>query len=198
MTCRTSATATWAGSTSRSLFTREESGSRLLSGRPDRARIDAWIRAGMLPADADHAFLCGPLELTTDAREALIEAGMGGDRIHREIFTTKQQGMVRLAPQEVTETSVVVATGRATLHGRASTFDMFAGDSVLDAVQRVRPDAPFSCRSGVCSTCQAVVREGAVEMAVNYGLSDDEVGRGYVLTCQSRPITDTITVDFDA
>jgi ring-1,2-phenylacetyl-CoA epoxidase subunit PaaE len=180
------------------LFTREESDSRLLSGRPDRRRLDELVAAGLLPADADHAFLCGPIELTTGARDALVAAGMAADRIHREIFTTKQQGMVQLAPQEVTETSVVVATGRATLHGRSVTFDMFAGDSVLDAVQRVRPDAPFSCRSGVCSTCQAVVRDGSVEMATNYGLSDEEVGRGYVLTCQSRPTTDHVEVDFDA
>ena len=65
-------------------------------------------------------------------------------------------------------------------------------------VQRVRPDAPFSCRSGVCSTCQAILREGDVTMAVNYGLTDDEVARGYVLTCQSRPVTDEIVVDYDA
>ena len=180
------------------LFTREESESRLLSGRPDRRRLDELIAARLLPADADHAFLCGPIELTTLARDALVSAGMPADRIHREVFTTKQQGMVRLVPQEVTETSVVVATGRATLHGRASTFDMIEGDSVLDAVQRVRPDAPFSCRSGVCSTCQAVVRDGRVEMTVNFGLTDDEVARGYVLTCQSRPTTPQLVVDFDA
>ena len=180
------------------LFTREESDSRLLSGRPDRQRLDELIAAGLLPADSDHAFLCGPIELTTQAREAMVEAGMSAEHIHREIFTTKQQGMVQLAPQEVTQESVVVASGRATLHGRSVTFDMFAGDSVLDAVQRVRPDAPFSCRSGVCSTCQAVVRDGSVEMAVNYGLSDDEVARGYVLTCQSRPTSDNLEVDFDA
>lgn len=179
-------------------FTREETAGDLLSGRPDRDRIERWIETGLLPADADHAFLCGPLELTNDARAALIEAGLPGDHVHREIFTTKQQGTATLAPQEITEESVAVATGRATLHGRTSTFDLYEGDSVLDAVQRVRPDAPFSCRSGVCSTCQAVVREGAVEMAVNYGLSADEVARGYVLTCQSQPTTPTIDVDYDA
>jgi len=178
-------------------FTREESAGELLSGRPDRARIDAWIEAGLLPADADHAFLCGPIEMTTDAREALAAAGMSMDDIHREVFTTKQQGTATMAPQEVTEESVAVATGRATLHGRTSTFDLYDGDTVLDAVQRVRPDAPFSCRSGVCSTCQAVVRDGSVDMAVNYGLTDDEVARGYVLTCQSRPTTAELDVDFD-
>ena len=125
-------------------------------------------------------------------------AGMPATTIHREIFTTNQTGQVSMAPQEVTETSVAVATGRATLHGRATQFDLYEGDSVLDAVQRVRPDAPFSCRSGVCSTCQAVVRHGAVEMAVNYGLTDDEVARGYVLTCQSHPTTQSVDVDYDA
>ncbi|TDT16069.1 ring-1,2-phenylacetyl-CoA epoxidase subunit PaaE [Ilumatobacter fluminis] len=179
-------------------FTREASGSELLSGRPDRARFDALVDAGFLPADADEAFLCGPIELTDIARDALVAAGMEPASIHREIFTTKQQGTVTLAPQDVTETSVVVATGTATLNGRQSDFEVYEGDSVLDAVQRARPDAPYSCRSGVCSTCQAVVRDGQVEMAVNYGLTDDEVARGYVLTCQSTPLTDTVAVDFDA
>lgn len=179
-------------------FTREESGSALLSGRPDRRRFDDLITAGFLPADADQAFLCGPIELTDIARDALVDAGMPTEAIHREIFTTKQQGTVTLAPQTVTETSVVVATGQATLNGRSSSFELYAGDTVLDAVQRVRPDAPFSCRSGVCSTCQAVVRDGSVEMAVNYGLTSDEVARGYVLTCQSTPTTEHVDVDYDA
>lgn len=182
-------------------FTREDSGGELLSGRPDRGRLDALISSGLLPADADHAFLCGPIELITEAEAALVAAGMPVDRIHREIFTTNQPGRVRMAPQDIVD-QAVVATGRATLHGRTSTFELFEGDTVLDAVQRVRPDAPFSCRSGVCSTCQAICTSGAVAMEVNYGLTDDEVARGYVLTCQSRPTTSATTsevvVDFDA
>jgi ring-1,2-phenylacetyl-CoA epoxidase subunit PaaE len=179
-------------------FTREETGGELLSGRPDRERLDQLIEAGFLPADADHAFLCGPLELITEAEQALVAAGIPADAVHREIFTTNQPGRVRLAPQQVTEASVAIAAGRATLHGRATQCDVYDGDSVLDAVQRVRPDAPFSCRSGVCSTCQAVLREGEVTMTVNYGLSADEVARGYVLTCQSHPTTTTVDVDYDA
>jgi ring-1,2-phenylacetyl-CoA epoxidase subunit PaaE len=179
-------------------FTREETGSELLSGRPDRQRFDDLIAAGFLRADADEAFLCGPIELTDLARDALEAAGMPTASIHREIFTTKQQGTVTLAPQEVTETSVVVATGKATLNGRISSFELYEGDTVLDAVQRVRPDAPFACRSGVCSTCQAICSSGSVEMDVNYGLTPDEVGRGYVLTCQARPTTPELSVDFDA
>ena len=178
-------------------FTREDSGGELLSGRPDRGRLDALVAAGFIPADSDHAFLCGPIDLITEAEAALVAAGMPADRVHREIFTTNQTGQVRMAPQDIVDQSVV-ATGKATLHGRTSTFDLFEGDTVLEAVQRVRPDAPFSCRAGVCSTCQAICTTGAVEMEVNYGLTDDEVGRGYVLTCQSRPTTPELTVDYDA
>jgi ring-1,2-phenylacetyl-CoA epoxidase subunit PaaE len=178
-------------------FTRETTEAPLLSGRPDRARIDAWIAADLLPADVDHAFLCGPLDLVAAAQDALVAAGVRDDRVHRELFTTGQVG-VASSPPAVTERSVAVAHGRATLHGRTSEFEVYDGDSVLDAVQRVRPDAPYSCRSGVCSTCQAVVRDGAVTMAVNYGLSSEEVARGYVLTCQSHPTTDRIDVDYDA
>lgn len=179
-------------------FTREDTEGELLSGRPDRARLDGWIRVGFLPADVDHAFLCGPHALVDDVAEALSAAGLAADRIHRELFSADQVGTVHLAPQAITAESVAIATGSARLHGRTSRFELFEGDTVLDAVQRVRPDAPYSCRSGVCSTCQAVIREGAVEMAANYGLSADEVARGYVLTCQSTPTTPTLTVDYDA
>jgi ring-1,2-phenylacetyl-CoA epoxidase subunit PaaE len=179
-------------------FTREMSESDLLSGRPDRQRFDRLIEAGIIDTDVDHAFVCGPVELITLATEAMTAAGLAAERIHREIFTTNQVGTVTLAPQQITETSVAIAHGTATLHGRATAFEVYEGDSVLDAVQRVRPDAPFSCRSGVCSTCQAVMRSGEVEMAVNYGLSPDELDRGYVLTCQSHPLTPTLHVDYDA
>src|SRR5215207_6636456 len=179
-------------------FTRETSESELLSGRPDRQRFDRLIAAGIVATDVDHAFLCGPVEMITVAAEALTAAGLTANRIHREIFTTNQVGTVTLAPQQISEASVAIAHGTATLHGRATAFEVYEGDSVLDAVQRVRPDAPFSCRSGVCSTCQAVIRSGEVEMTVNYGLSPDELDRGYVLTCQSHPLTPTLDVDYDA
>ncbi len=179
-------------------FTREDTQGALLTGRPDRARLDALIRAGLLPADVDDAFLCGPHALLDDAVAALEAAGLDPARIHRELFSADQVGSVSAVPRAVTAESVVVATGTARLHGRTSQFELFEGDSVLDAVQRVRPDAPYSCRSGVCSTCQAVLRSGSVEMAVNYGLSAAEVARGYVLTCQSRPSTPHVDVDYDA
>ncbi len=71
------------------------------------------------------------------------------------------------------------------------------GQSVLEAAHAADLEAPFSCKAGVCSTCRAKVIEGDVEMIANFALEDYEVERGYVLTCQSYPLTDRLVVDYD-
>lgn len=73
-----------------------------------------------------------------------------------------------------------------------------ARETVLNAALRVRPDVPFACAGGVCGTCRAKVTCGSVDMAENYALEKDDVDNGYVLTCQARPTSDKVTVDFDA
>jgi ring-1,2-phenylacetyl-CoA epoxidase subunit PaaE len=62
----------------------------------------------------------------------------------------------------------------------------------------VRGDLPFACKGGVCGTCRARVTDGEVEMRRNYALEPKEVAAGYVLTCQTLPLSDAVTVDFDA
>ena len=63
---------------------------------------------------------------------------------------------------------------------------------MLDGVLRVRADAPFACRGGVCGTCRARLIAGEVAMTENYALESEELGAGYVLTCQARPLTDSV------
>jgi len=84
------------------------------------------------------------------------------------------------------------------LDGRVSTFTMRRDDRVLDAALGVRAELPYSCRGGVCSTCRAKVIDGEVRMARNYALEPDELEAGYVLTCQASPVTDRLTIDYDA
>jgi ring-1,2-phenylacetyl-CoA epoxidase subunit PaaE len=86
-----------------------------------------------------------------------------------------------------------------TLDGRRSTFTLAPdGPSVLEAALAARPDAPFACKGGVCGTCRAQVTEGEVEMRRNYALDESELAQGFVLTCQSHPVSDTVVVDYDA
>ena len=70
--------------------------------------------------------------------------------------------------------------------------------AILDAAAATRNDLPFDCKGGVCGTCRAQVTSGEVDMRRNYALDDDEVARGFVLTCQTHPVSDAVTVDFDA
>jgi ring-1,2-phenylacetyl-CoA epoxidase subunit PaaE len=180
------------------LFTREPTAAALLSGRPDRARLDALVAAGFLPADADHAFLCGPHDLTTDVRDALVAAGMPAERVHRELFNADQLGAARRPPARAVDASApVVARAEATLHGRTTALELYEGDTVLEAMERVRPDVPYSCRSGVCTTCQARLVSGTVTMAVDHGLDDTDRARGLVLTCQAVPTGAHVVVDYD-
>jgi ring-1,2-phenylacetyl-CoA epoxidase subunit PaaE len=72
-----------------------------------------------------------------------------------------------------------------------------AGETVLDGVLRARIDAPFACRTGVCGTCRARLVDGRVQMAQHFALSDAEVAAGKLLTCQARPTTDVVELDFE-
>jgi ring-1,2-phenylacetyl-CoA epoxidase subunit PaaE len=84
------------------------------------------------------------------------------------------------------------------LDGRSTTLTLPRDVPVLDAAQRVRADLPFACKGGVCGTCRAKVSHGDVDMRRNYALEADEVANGFVLTCQSRPVSSTVTIDYDA
>ncbi len=84
------------------------------------------------------------------------------------------------------------------LDGRSTTVTVAPGTAILDAAQKSRSDLPFACKGGVCGTCRALVRGGEVTMRRNYALEDEEVEAGYVLTCQALPVSDTITLDYDA
>jgi ring-1,2-phenylacetyl-CoA epoxidase subunit PaaE len=70
--------------------------------------------------------------------------------------------------------------------------------AILHAAQRVRSDLPFACRGGVCGTCRALLRDGEVRMRRNFALDEDEVAKGFVLTCQALPVSERLTVDYDA
>jgi ring-1,2-phenylacetyl-CoA epoxidase subunit PaaE len=176
------------------VLSREEQESELLSGRIDRDRLTRIAQAGLLPVDdVDSWYLCGPFGMVTEGRATLLELGVPADRVHVELFhaDAPPPRPPRQGPaQDAAEVTVV-------LHGRTTRLPVDGDvETVLDAVLRTRPDAPYACRGGVCGTCRARVVEGAVEMDVNYALEADELERGVVLTCQSRPTTPTVRLEF--
>ena len=84
------------------------------------------------------------------------------------------------------------------LDGLSATAAMPRDRPILDSAQSTRADLPFACKGGVCGTCRAKVVDGEVEMVRNYALEPEEVEQQFVLTCQTFPVSDAVTVDFDA
>jgi ring-1,2-phenylacetyl-CoA epoxidase subunit PaaE len=144
----------------------------------------------------DHVWLCGPHAMLDDARAVLSELGVPADRVHFELFyvDAPPPDLVRAEQVPTGETAELTVV----LDGSATTLSAPLERSVLDSAQTIRADLPFACKGGVCGTCRAKVTAGEVDMRRNYALEPAEVEAGFVLTCQSFPVGDAATVDFDA
>ncbi|MBP0450779.1 2Fe-2S iron-sulfur cluster binding domain-containing protein [Kitasatospora sp. RG8] len=177
------------------VFSRERREADLLSGRLDGARLQRLLSAPGTEFDAATAFyLCGPWGLVTLARTALAEAGAAERQIRLELFSP--EGTPAAVPVPPAGRSVQVT---ARLGGHTAGARMLPGDrTLLDAVLRVRPDAPYSCRVGLCGSCRARVVSGSAVLDSQYALDPAEVAAGYTLTCRARPQTDAVELDFDA
>ncbi|MDK1326826.1 1,2-phenylacetyl-CoA epoxidase subunit PaaE [Arthrobacter sp. zg-Y1143] len=184
------------------VLSREQRISPLLSGRIDAAKLTALIGT-VLPADAvDEWFLCGPFELVQLCRDALSARGVDPAKVRFELFTTGRPDR-----PEGSSGRPVVPDSSGENYGITFRLDGLQGsvsspvharESILNAALRVRPDVPFACAGGVCGTCRAKLVAGTVEMEENYALEPEELAAGYVLTCQSRPTSTEVNVDYDA
>jgi ring-1,2-phenylacetyl-CoA epoxidase subunit PaaE len=177
-------------------LSREPMAAEISSGRLDAERLARILDALVDVADVDQWWLCGPLGMTTDARTVLLERGVAPHQVHRELFYVDEPppAVVREEPGVDGATSEVTII----LDGRATMLTLPRAEPILDAAQHVRGDLPFACKGGVCGTCRARLTGGEVTMRRNFALEEDELAAGFVLTCQARPTTDAVTVDFDS
>ncbi len=169
----------------------------VLSGKLDPDRLTALLD-NLVSDDVDDWFLCGPLGLTDVVRDTLVARGADPEHIHRELFTASGAPARRTPTTAATGPPVTGSSVSVVLDGRTTTLTLARdAEPVLDAVLRVRTDAPYACKGGVCGTCRAQVLEGEVEMDQNFALERADVQRGFVLTCQAHPITDAVVLDYD-
>jgi ring-1,2-phenylacetyl-CoA epoxidase subunit PaaE len=179
------------------VLSREPRESDVLSGRLDTERLGALMDALIPVADVDHWWLCGPFGMVESARELLLSRDVEAKQIHRELFYVED---VAPPPAEHKDAAPTGPTAEVTLilDGRATALALARDVPILDAAQHVRNDLPFACKGGVCGTCRAKVTVGEVHMRRNFALEQDELDDGFVLTCQALPVTDEVTVDYDA
>lgn len=180
------------------VLSREPRESELFTGRLDGAKLDALLSTIIAADGVDHWWLCGPYTMVTDAQRVLAEHGVDGERVHQELFFVEGAEPPPQARHEDPEVEGPASEVTVVLDGRTTTLTLPQGVPVLDSAQRYRPDVPFACKGGVCGTCRVKVCGGEVQMVRNYALTPAEVEAGYALACQSLPVTDAVTVDFDS
>jgi len=179
------------------ILSREAQDIELLHGRIDRGRAAALLTHWLPPGVIDAAFICGPEGMMDAVAQALRDAGLPESKIKIERFAAsipKHEHVPRplsQAAQTECEVTVVIDGAR-----RTYTLEK-TRENILDAGLANGVELPYSCKGGVCSTCRCRLVEGEVDMDVNFALEDYEVARGYILACQSYPVTDKVVVDFD-
>ena len=145
----------------------------------------------------DEFFICGPHEMIFCVKDFLTDRNIESSKIHFELFTTPGK-KERTAVNELIDNTLPKSKVSVKLDGRTVDFELtFDGDSILDAALKQGADLPFACKGGVCATCRAKLVAGQVTMKNNYALEPDEVAQGFILTCQSHPLTDNVVIDFD-
>ena len=178
------------------VLSREPRYVELFSGRLDGARLRRLVPLMVPIADLDHVWLCGPLPMIEETRAVLQELGVAANAIHSELFFVDEPPPALQHPDLVLDAGASEVS--VLLDGRVTKALMARDHTILDSAQHARGDLPFACKAGVCGTCRAMLTEGEVEMVRNYALEPPEVEAGFILTCQSFPVSAALSVDFDA
>ncbi len=180
------------------VLSRERTDIPINYGRIDIEKLMELSRILHYPS-FDEIFICGPEAMIFSLKEYLEQKDIDKRKIHFELFTTPGQQTATSTKQYVTaETGTAKSKVTIKLDGRSFYFDLgFDEEPILDGALKQGADLPYACKGGVCCTCKAKLLEGEVEMEVHWGLEDEEVEQGYILTCQSHPKTSKVVVDFD-
>ncbi|MFN5911320.1 MAG: 2Fe-2S iron-sulfur cluster-binding protein [Bacteroidota bacterium] len=164
-------------------------------GRIDKDTFTQLLKSDLSLLRADAYFLCGPEEMIIATVDVLNFFGVPEKKIHFELFTPP---VLMKQEKESPNTFSGISHVKVILDGDVTQLDLSAkGKTILEAVEAAGLDAPYSCKGGVCSSCRAKVLIGNAVMTNNYSLTDEEVKKGYILTCQAHPATEELTVSYD-
>jgi len=174
----------------------EEQDIPILHGRLDGEKVRVLLRSLVPAATVDHVFICGPTGMSEQIEATCRDIGIAEERIHVERFVSGLGGKPR--PKAVVAASATPkAFAALIIDGKRREVPVAEGEAILDAALRGGVDLPFACKGGMCSTCRAKLVEGKAEMEVNYSLEPWELQSGFILTCQAKPTTDRVVVDYD-
>jgi ring-1,2-phenylacetyl-CoA epoxidase subunit PaaE len=174
----------------------EEQDIPILHGRLNDEKVRVLLRSLVPAASIDHVFICGPTGMSEEIEATCRDIGIAADRIHIERFVSGLGGKPR--PKTVVPASAPPkAFAALIIDGKRREVPVAEGEAILDAALRAGVDLPFACKGGMCSTCRARLVEGDARMELNYSLEPWELEKGFILTCQAKPVTDHVVVDYD-
>jgi ring-1,2-phenylacetyl-CoA epoxidase subunit PaaE len=168
------------------LFSKKVSEWKGFTGRINPSILELFLKDMPQEKGSTQFYICGPGDMIEKTAAYLEGVQVPKQHIHKEYFTTPDNEAKKPGFNE--EVSLTGETFETTLP---------TGKTILDVLVDIKKDPPYSCTSGACSTCIAKVTEGKVTMDSCYALEDDEVEAGYILTCQSRPASNKITITYD-
>ena len=174
----------------------EEQDIPILHGRLDGEKVRVLLRSLVSASDVDHVFVCGPSGMSEDIEATCRDIGIAEERIHVERFVSEFGGKPR-AKKIVEASAPPKAMASLIIDGKRREVPVAEDESILDAALRAGMDLPFACKGGMCSTCRANLVAGEARMEVNYSLEPWELKAGFILTCQARPVSDSVVVDYD-
>lgn len=176
------------------VLSRENLGIEVQKGRINEKKCVDLFNTYLKNRAVDEVFICGPETMIHEVKDYMLKKGIDKKQIHFELFNTSNVKIENVTKDE----PKVEANVEIILDG--DTFEIAVdshGDSILDVAYNSGADVPFACKGGVCCTCKAKVIEGTVQMDVNYGLEEDELAAGYILTCQAHPTSEKLKISFD-
>jgi ring-1,2-phenylacetyl-CoA epoxidase subunit PaaE len=174
----------------------EEQDILILHGRLDGDKVRVLLRSLVPAASVDHVFVCGPMGMSDDIEATCRAIGIAEEKIHVERFVSEFGGKPR--PKKVIVSGAPPkAIAALIIDGKRREVPVAEGEAILDAALRAGMDLPFACKGGMCSTCRAKLLEGEAQMEVNYSLEPWELKAGFILTCQAKPCSDKVVVDYD-
>jgi ring-1,2-phenylacetyl-CoA epoxidase subunit PaaE len=179
-------------------LTREKRTAELFNGRIDSDKLEVLFSTICSTERINDYFLCGPEAMIHLVKDYLVDNGVNESNVHFELFGTNTD--MTKERQETIAQEFAGKTCDLTVKEGGKSFSIAVpqGESnVLDIALAQHADLPFACKGGVCATCKCKLEEGEVEMLVSYGLEQDEIDNGYILSCQAVPLSEKIIVDFD-
>jgi ring-1,2-phenylacetyl-CoA epoxidase subunit PaaE len=161
-------------------------------------KVKAILAAQNAVGANNEYFICGPGPMMENVKNALTELKADHRKIHIEYFTAVAEAVKKAEESSANGAPAAMSKVTIILDGQQVTVDLSSkGKVILDAALDADLDVPYACKGAVCCTCRAKVMEGKVTMDQNFALTDEEVEQGYILTCQSHPVTEKVVVDYD-